>query len=291
MEFFQLATTCAEDVSSCCSDYGIATFLHIMKTAMGIIQVVVPIILIVMCAIDFAKMVINPDDQNKAKSKSTMTKFAAAIIIFLLPIIFNLLMSLLPDSFEISACWNAADDVATGMFERDDEDYNTLNYGYESESTTTSSSDSSSSSKSDASKVNKTKKTSKSTAKKTGSNVVKYAKQFNGESYRYGGSWNGDKPYRPTDCSGFVSGVYKHFGYSLPRTAASQAASSYKKVSVSTNSLKKGDLIFYSGSTGISHVAMYIGNGKIIHASNSRDGVKISSYNYRTPTLAKRIIS
>ena len=118
----------------------------------------------------------------------------------------------------------------------------------------------------------------------TGSDVAAYAQKFVGNPYVYGGTslTNG------ADCSGFVMSVYARFGYSLPRVAASQAGSGTK---VSLDSVQPGDLIFYGGSSGINHVAMYVGNGTVVHASNETDGIKYSDMFYRTPTCARRIIN
>lgn len=111
MVFFQILKGCNTDLSSCCSDYGLAMFLHIFKTVMNVIQIIVPIILIVMCTIDFAKFVISPDDNNKAKSKGLLNKFLAVIIIFLMPVIVNVVLGTFLDSFEVSNCWDAADEI------------------------------------------------------------------------------------------------------------------------------------------------------------------------------------
>lgn len=111
MNLFQILDECNTNLSSCCSDYGLATFLHIFKTAMGIIQIIVPIILIVMCTIDFSKLVINPDDNNKAKFKGLLNKFLAAVIVFFIPVIVNVILGTALDSFEISNCWDAADEI------------------------------------------------------------------------------------------------------------------------------------------------------------------------------------
>lgn len=118
MNCFQImVTSCSSDFSNCCSDYGLAVFLHIFKTAMGIIQILAPIVLIVMCTVDFSKLVINPDDNNKAKFKGLLNKFLAAVIIFLLPIIVNTVMGTMADTFDgaknfdVLGCWDAADEV------------------------------------------------------------------------------------------------------------------------------------------------------------------------------------
>lgn len=113
-------------------------------------------------------------------------------------------------------------------------------------------------------------------------NMVSYAMQFLGNPY----VWGGTSLTNGTDCSGFVMRIYEHFGYSLPRTSAAQAGATK---TVSSGDVRPGDLFFY-GSGGVSHVAMYIGNGQIIHASNPRTGIKISSAYYRTPVKIGRVI-
>ena len=116
--------------------------------------------------------------------------------------------------------------------------------------------------------------------------VVAYALQFVGNPYVYGGTslTNG------TDCSGFTMSVYAHFGYGLPHQSGSQSGCG---VAVSTSSLLPGDLLFYSDGSGngISHVALYIGNGQIVHASTPATGIKVSGAFYRTPMCAVRIIN
>lgn len=104
--------------------------------------------------------------------------------------------------------------------------------------------------------------------------IVDFALQFEGNPYVYGGTslTNG------ADCSGFVMSVFAQFGYSLPRVAADQYYQSAKK---SVADLEPGDLVFYGG--GIRHVALYIGDGQIIHASTSASGIKISNYDYEAP--------
>jgi len=106
----------------------------------------------------------------------------------------------------------------------------------------------------------------------TGEEIVAFARQFLGYKYVYGGS-------SPSgfDCSGFTTYVYKHFGYSLTRTAASQASNGR---GVKKADMQPGDIICFAnskGSTNIGHVGIYIGDGKFIHAANSRKGVIISN--------------
>lgn len=113
----------------------------------------------------------------------------------------------------------------------------------------------------------------------TGSNVAKFALQFVGNPYVYGGSslTNG------TDCSGFVMSVYKNFGVSLPHSSAAD-----RSVGATVGSLAEaqpGDLICYSG-----HVALYIGNGQIVHASTSKTGIITSSASHRTILSIRRVL-
>mgnify|MGYP002548194326 CR=1 FL=1 len=117
----------------------------------------------------------------------------------------------------------------------------------------------------------------------TRASVVEYAKNFLGNRYVYGGTslTNG------TDCSGFTMGVFSHFGYGLPRTSGSQAASTS---SIKSSEAKPGDLFFYGSGGHVNHVAIYIGGGMIIHASNPSSGIKISNAYYRQPIKVGRVI-
>ena len=111
--------------------------------------------------------------------------------------------------------------------------------------------------------------------------IVAYAKQFLGNPYVYGGTSLTDG----TDCSGFTQGVYKHFGITTGRSSRDQAA---KGREIAVSSAQPGDLLFYSSGSSnyINHVALYIGGGQVIHASNSTTGIIISPYDYRTPCKA-----
>lgn len=109
--------------------------------------------------------------------------------------------------------------------------------------------------------------------------IVAYAKQFLGNPYVYGGTslTNG------ADCSGFTQSVFAHFGITTGRSSRDQAAQG-KEISMSA--IQPGDLLFYASGSYINHVAIYIGDGKIIHSSNPTTGITITKYNYRTPCKA-----
>lgn len=109
--------------------------------------------------------------------------------------------------------------------------------------------------------------------------IVNYALQFVGNPYVAGGTslTNG------ADCSGFTQSVFRDCGISIPRDSRSQAAGG---VEVPLSAIQPGDLLFYSDGGAINHVALYIGNGQVVHASTAKTGIKISSYNYRTPCKA-----
>ena len=114
--------------------------------------------------------------------------------------------------------------------------------------------------------------------------LVEYAKQFIGNPY----VWGGTSLTKGADCSGFVLSVFKKFGVNLSHHSGSQAKEGVK---ISASELKPGDLVFYANSSGtINHVAIYIGGGKVIHASSPKTGIKISNYNYRTPVRCVRVL-
>lgn len=116
------------------------------------------------------------------------------------------------------------------------------------------------------------------------SKIVNYALQFVGNPY----VWGGTSLTNGADCSGFTQSVLRNFGISVPRVSREQANTGK---GIKSSDMRPGDLIFYTNSKGtINHVAMYIGNGQIVHAASRRSGIKISTWNYRTPAKIRNVI-
>lgn len=119
-----------------------------------------------------------------------------------------------------------------------------------------------------------------------GEAVIGYAKQFLGNPYVYGGN----SLTKGADCSGFVQQVFKNFSIRLERSSRSQYASDGYKVS--KNDLLPGDLVFYGYNGHIDHVAIYAGNGEIIHASTPKTGITMGELYYGKPIIGtKRVIN
>ncbi|TAH67742.1 MAG: hypothetical protein EWM47_08710 [Anaerolineaceae bacterium] len=120
----------------------------------------------------------------------------------------------------------------------------------------------------------------------SGNEIANYAQKFVGNRY----VWGGTSLTKGADCSGFVYTIYQQFGYKLDRVSKDQARTAGRKVNIGDR--QPGDLIFYTNSKGVvNHVAMYIGNDKIVHAASSRQGIIISQYNYRKVYSVRRVVN
>lgn len=269
MHYFQILT-CNDTLGTCCNDYGLVAVLDIMRKFFDLLQIFVPILLLIMSMVQLAKMMANPDD--KKISKQIFTKVAAAVMCFMLPMFVDTVLGLFGsnETFQVAACWEQAkisNEVTklqkTTYIDKNDnrkrysilinpDEYKT---GTPPENTGGSN----------------------GPATATGRNIVNYAKQFVGQRYVWGGTWNGEKPYTGTDCSGFVQGVFRHHGINLTRTTSTQWADKSSYTLVSQNDIRAGDLIMYDG-----HVGILTGNGnEIVHAKGSKWGV-VTDPDYRT---------
>lgn len=265
MQYFQILA-CNDTVGTCCNDYGLVATLDIMRKVFDIIQLIVPILLIVMATVQFTKLVATPDEKNG--TKKVINKFIAAVLVFFIPVLTDMVLSLMPENqnFQIGSCWKEAKisnevlklqeskhikngDKTGNSFIVNPEDYAKGNGN----------------------------STGAGQGSAKGKAIVAYAKSFVGKPYLYGGSWNGELPYTATDCSGFVQGVFKHHGINLKRSTSTQWADTSSYTKVSESQIQAGDLVMYDG-----HVAILTGNGKeIVHAQSRRTGIVISK-NYST---------
>lgn len=284
MELFQVLD-CNTTLGTCCSSYGLASIFNTLLKILGIIQIIAPILLIIMTTVQLIKLVINPEE--KGGNKKIFNKFLATLFIFFLPIIVDAVMSVIPDSVGVAACFRESlnlDEIGrTVQNDYLDEDGQFKNYysfisgQYEPgvplpAPTPGDSRPNMWGNGGGTSDV----PISSSTSSGTGAQMVAYAKQFVGKPYSWGSYWNGEIPYTPTDCSGFVGGVYKHFGITLPRTTEqmwynhNQFQEIRRDPTTGAYPVQAGDIVLYKG-----HVAMLTGNGyEMIH--NVRKGITIS---------------
>lgn len=249
---------CNSDIGSCCSDPGMVSIIDIVRRLMDLFQLIVPIVLLTMLTFQLIKLVMNPEEKNGiSKIKN---RIIAAVLVFIVPVFINIVMSNIPESedFQIAACWNSARDMAE-MQRTSSGTYNSKYDGHRINLL--------------AQKPVEQKKTAGNGNEK-GQTIVNYAMKFVGQPYKYGGSWNGSIPYTPTDCSGFVQGVYSHYGINLLRTTSSIWADSSKYTLITNDrDIRAGDLAMYDG-----HVAIFTGNdGQIVHACNTQRGIVVDS--------------
>ena len=289
MELFQILD--CSTLGTCCTDYGVVGILSVTKMVFDLIQLVVPIILIVAGTIQFVQLTINPE--LKDGFRRVLNKFMAAVIVFLLPALVDLILTATSSNFSVAACWKQARGIAIatptggGVFmpskyiatDEDGDNSVWMNpSGFESLTNERMNKEENNNNNNNNGGTSTSSKTVSAKQKA----IVAYAKQFlnRGYKYKYKGSWDCTGSYKPTDCSGFVKCVYKNAaGATIPRKANNMwlKRAQYFEV-VSEKDRQAGDIIYYGGS---GHVGIYTGKGKeIIHNKGYGYGiVKESNYN------------
>jgi len=254
-----LIANCSTTLGTCCNDPGLMTLLDVLRKLLDIIQIVVPIILILSLVIKLSQMVINPEEKKEMKKVYNMA--TAAIVIFFIPMLVDLTLGMMPSSFKLSSCWKSSKNIIS-----------TSSHTYINPNQTKTKNILINPTAFEKGEEKKEDPTSSSSFRGsvTGQEIVNYAMQFKGQAYKRGGSWNGELPYRPTDCFGFVTAIYKHFGYKLNWHDINRGQGNYEVVS--PNDIRAGDIAYYDG-----HGAMFTGNGiQIIHAMSPKLGIGLS---------------
>lgn len=272
MSLFQILD-CSTTIGTCCDDFALSTSLDSLRKLLDLVQLLVPIILIIWSTVEFIKLMNDPEAKNGIKK--VVNKYIAAIVVFFVPTFVNAVLGIMPDSFSVSSCWQQAKVNAeitrtlsntyvspynsdVKMIVANSDDYEK---GNERKTPTPAGENPSSAGNGSA----------------TGKAIVEYALKFVGQPYVFGGTWNGELPYTGTDCSGFVQGVFRHFGIRLQRNTYSQWDDTGAYTIVSPGDIRAGDLVMYDG-----HVAILTGNGtQVVHAKCTKCGI-VTDSDYRT---------
>jgi len=267
--------SCSGTLGTCCTDGGIVVLVDMTKRVFDIIQIVIPILLIIWATWGFVQLVMDPEAKNG--TKKIINRFIAAIVVFLLPAFVNFTLGLMPETFSLGACWKQSKNKAEVA--RQNSTYKNPNGNdakttpiypnpdnYEASTPSTSSSAAASSNLG-----------IRTDGTVHGEDVAAYALKFVGGGFKWGGRWNGELPYKPTTCIGFIEGIYLHFGIKVDWTEDTRKyLNNPAKYTVVTNAPKRpGDIVVYKG-----HYAMLTGRGnEMVHAAGVKYGV-ITSKDY-----------
>lgn len=274
---------CNDTLGTCCNDYGLVLILDSFRNALNLLQILVPIILIVVSCIELIKLVTSPD--SKKGIKPLIIKYFAAAICFFVPILMDTVLGMMPDEFRVSSCWEQAK-ISAEVVRSFDNNYinigdKTMSPVFPSPEDYDSGNERKKPTPGGYSMLNSESSSGGASAgvgdgSATGKAIVEYAKQFVGQAYVWGGTWNGELPYTGTDCSGFVQGVFKHHGINLTRTTYTQWADTGTYTLV-TGEVRAGDLVMYDG-----HVGILTGNGnELVHAKGTNWGIVVDP-DYKT---------
>ena len=277
MELFQVLS-CNSTVGNCCTNSALVAFMYVPKTIIEIIQIVVPIALIIAGTIQFVQLTINPE--LKDGFRRILNKFMAAFFVFFIPFIVDAVLSNVEMDSEVASCWKELKSASSEYIRAEADDYieeekngkkydpwdsSGFDYGRERPTPTPGASAPNQYFVGEAAGLSAAK----------GQAIVNYASKYIGQKYQWGGYWNGEDPYTPTDCSGFVTAIFKHFGINLPRGRNMFGYDTSLYTVVSADQIQPGDVIMYDG-----HVGILTGNGnEVIHAAGKKFGV-IKSKDY-----------
>ena len=277
------------------------TVVYVIKQLLTVFLIAGPIIVIFLSTIDILKIIIDVEKQKKAIAKF-VKRILYCVILFFVPIIVDFVTQIFGYNFSNSNIWTEANGTTINTLNQlkiqEKKAYELANEDLISELEEDKKHEQELKkqefenlikNKEEQEKQEQTNNNSGTTSEITGGTreeMANYAKGFVGKlKYVYGGN----SLTTGTDCSGFVQLIYSKYGITLPRSANDQ---SYAGKEVKIEDLKKGDLIFYGKSgTQATHVAMYIGNGQVVHASSPKIGTRISNMNYRTILRARRYIN
>ncbi len=277
-----------ENLSSSCSDYGLAATLNLVHIAINVLQIVTPFVFMVSLAIALIRMIASPED--KKSNKRLINLILATLLCFLVPTILNIVLSLVPSNFagmDIDACWRNAYNVDYSAVDRAvgiGLDRVNLKVDFSSLKDIAIPDDSEGGDLTERGDVNahgvRVKQISGS-----GKNIDVVNEALKYEGYPY--VWGAQGP-DSFDCSGFVYYIYGKFGYQLGRVTGQQMHDGTEVSSLAE--AKPGDLLVRDDGNGSGHVVMYIGNNQVIHAKGSRWGVVISPVSEVNYMTIRRII-
>lgn len=304
-----------ETISYECGDYALAASLNLVHAVINLMQLLVPILLVASLIIVLIRIVVSPDD--KKSNKRLLNVLLASLLCFLIPTILSIVLSFLPDDFaglDIGACWRNAYNADYG--DPNDDDKRVIGLAMSRltiDLTSLKNATPPAGSGSPLAKCGETNLAGVQVQCINGSgkniDVANFALSFEGYPYVWGGkgqdltraNYNAIKANYPNayyndarmeqyldkgmlawDCSGFVHYVYAHFGYQIGWSTGDQINDGTRVASLSE--AKPGDLLVNSH-----HVAMYVGNNKIVHAKGTDYGTVVTDVSMSGYTI-RRII-
>ena len=293
-----LIAACSKELSSCCHDPGIISLIAIIKNIMDIVQIVVPILLIVYLSIQLTRMVVNPEEK-KGMSK-IKNQILATILVFVVPVIVNAFMNIMPQTFQVSACWNVAGGKDEVIMSKSQE-YKNVHKEKANKLFNDRSAYEKGEKRQDNSSTGEAGGLAAGDAKGIIEGAEKVHKMYESQRWFYYSSlgqlkWNDIKystnnPSKATCCATFVGsaflvggvfpeGTINKYNYnSVDGINSLCKAHNWIKVS-SYGSLKAGDIVIMTapGSSGPGHVQIYAGNGTWYNAGSTNAVQRANPY-------------